>query len=166
MIGCEYLDNFLPFFLYNQSSTIYYRLINCVCSFFLSHSQPFSHFIHNSLFRCKFNKFISFFSKKVWKSSKIPVNKRVDIPLSTPVQGVLWINEQVINRVINTLINSFFPFHTCYFNNSYYLCQRKQLILQRYETKQYHPFVAGFVRGRSRVVFILCLPPEVVVRGR
>ena len=108
MIGCEYLDNFLPFFLHNQSSTIYYRLINCVCSFFLSHSQPFSHFIHNSLFRCKFNKFISFFSKKSWKTFVFMVNNPVDIPLSTLLLIVLCINERVFHIVINTLINNFF----------------------------------------------------------
>ena len=36
--------------------------------------------IHNSCFRCKINKFISFFSKKRWKTCEKLKNNDVDIP--------------------------------------------------------------------------------------
>jgi len=86
--------------------------------FFLAHYQQFSHFIHNSLFWCKFNKFISFFSKKAWKTFKLSANKRVDIPSRILLWAFLWIIRQVIHRVINTIINSFFAFPIIYFNYS------------------------------------------------
>ena len=42
-------------------------IIHFYCGLFLSDNEYLSLFIHFFLFWCKINKFISFFSKKLWK---------------------------------------------------------------------------------------------------
>ena len=86
MICREYVGNFLLFFL--QLSIIHYELsiINYHCEFFLSDNEYLRYFIHNFQIWCKINKFISFFSKKLWKSCVYSDNKLVDIHLPISLQ--------------------------------------------------------------------------------
>lgn len=56
----------------------FYVIHNC-CLFFLIENETGAIVFHNFQIRCKITKFISFFSKKVWKSSKKAVDKGVDI---------------------------------------------------------------------------------------
>ncbi len=58
-------------------------VIHTICGFFLSDNEYLRYFIHNDQFWCKINKFISFFSKNLWKSLKFLLNKYVDILLSS-----------------------------------------------------------------------------------
>ena len=86
MICREYLDNFLVFFL---AGKLYY----CYFRFFLIDSEFITYFIHIFQFWCKYNKFISFFRKNLWKSSEKVENKPVDIPISAFVLFNLCVNE-------------------------------------------------------------------------
>ena len=58
------------------------QVFNTYCGFFLSDNEFIRSFIHNFQFWCKFNKFIFFFGKKLWKSLEKRMNNLVDIPIS------------------------------------------------------------------------------------
>ena len=47
-------------------------VVNYDCELYFADYEMIYKFIHNFLFWCKFNKFISFFSKKTWKSFIFP----------------------------------------------------------------------------------------------
>ena len=80
MIHREYVHNFWVFSLLIFLSTTEQQLVHGHCEFFLSDNKAEEPLIHYSLFWCKFTKFISFFSKKTWKSFIFSFHKRLFIP--------------------------------------------------------------------------------------
>ena len=79
-----YVKNFLPYFLQNKIFTRGNDVINMGCLSLLVENEHQSYFIHNSLIRCKYTKFIIFSCKKSWKNDEKPLNKPVDILISNP----------------------------------------------------------------------------------
>ena len=47
---------------------VLFSAIHTYCEYLLVDNEYHRYFIHNSLFRCKINKFISFLSEKEWKT--------------------------------------------------------------------------------------------------
>ena len=82
------------------------------CGFLLPDTETVRSFIHNFYFRCKINKFISFFSKKQWKTLKLPLNKPVDIPFFIALYGKLLIIHKVFHIVIHRFSTIFCTFVT------------------------------------------------------
>ena len=78
-----YVQNFLLYFLQIKLFTRGNDVINMGCLSLLIENEHQSCFIHNSLIRCKYTKFIIFSCKKTWKSDEKPLNKPVDILIST-----------------------------------------------------------------------------------
>ena len=52
----------------------WFPVIYTLCEYLLTDLLADKYFIHNSLFWCKINKFISFFGKKAWKTYVKPCN--------------------------------------------------------------------------------------------
>ena len=79
-----YVKNFLLHFLQNKLFTRGNDVMNMGCLSLSIENEHQSCFIHNSLIRCKYTKFIIFSCKKSWKNDEKLLNKPVDILISYP----------------------------------------------------------------------------------
>ena len=81
-------------------------IIHHSCGLLLSDNEYVSLLIHNFLFWCKINKFISFFSKKTWKKCVLCKNKPKKIPAAKTAGRKIHVFTQVIHIVIHTLFDA------------------------------------------------------------
>jgi len=80
------------------------------CSFFLLENETSGTVIHHFVFWCKITKFISFFSKKGWKTFEKGVEKDVYIHLHNRRLALFTSYSLFIHRVFHRVIHTFFTF--------------------------------------------------------